>query len=112
MALERNWSLGRPAGLAGHGIGEGQQVVAAGQRQFHGLEQVQVAVHRAGAVVALHGVLQTADRCIIPHVLRGDQPAGGGALGLQQHTRHGALVKVEQEWRALAGRDHVNHLVE
>ena len=91
-------------GLAGERVRHRVQVVAAGQGQLHGFQQVQVVVHGAGAVVADHGVLQAADRGVIVHVAGVDQVLHARLAGFQHHPRHGALVEVEQERRALAAR--------
>ena len=90
----------------------GVQVVPAGQGQLDRLQQVQVVVHRAGAVVAHHGVLQAADRGVVVHVAGVDQVLHPRLARFQHHPRHGALVEVQQERRALAGGDHLHHFVQ
>ncbi len=99
-------------GLAGHGVGVKQQIVPAGEGQLNGLDQVEVVIDRAGAVVAGHRILQAANRGIIVHVGRVDQVLHAGHFGLQKETGHRALIEIEQEGRALAGGDHIDHLVQ
>ena len=89
--------------LAGHGVGEGDQVVPAGQGQLDGFEQIEIEIDSAGAVVSHHGVLKAAHGRVVVDVGFVDEVLDAGYTGLAHHSSHGALVKVQEEGRALAG---------
>ncbi len=94
----------RRIGLAGHRVGERDQVVAAGQGQLDRLEQVEVAVHRARAVVAAHGVLQAADRrVVVARCRRGSdarRPRGAPRSSMPAMERSSKLSRNGAPWLA------------
>ena len=93
----------------GQRVGVGMHIISAGQGQLNGLEQVQVAVDRSRAVIPAHGVFKAAHRGIFMHVALVDQVFHAGFFRLEEHTRHGTLIKIQQKRRTLAVCHHIDH---
>jgi len=99
-------------GFTAHRVSEWDQVGSPGKRQFNRFKQVEVGIHRAGAVIPDHGVFQATDWGIFVHVVLIDQVLDPGFLGFQEHTRHRTFIEVDQEGCSLAIRDHINNPVQ